>query len=296
MGMNASTFLVPPTRFSRRRLLIGAASFGATAALVAACSSDPSEIIKPPKTDGDASLKSLTLNTGGGFTPWQYAATNIPQLSIGDGRAIYAGPEVAIFPGPALPNVLTRTIDATGLANIAKVLTDAGLVGAPIDFGLPGVTDMPSTRLVFVIGTKTYEHDAYALDFTDADQGLTAAKKASRIKLRGAVAAITVLDKVAAGHVGDEAPYEATGYELWGTVFDPASVGDGPAQPIIDWPHLTIDLTPIPQGGPLCIAADASVKATFANANKMSVFRQGKLLVQIAPRPVLPGETACKRN
>jgi hypothetical protein len=276
------------------------------AALLVACSSDPTEIIKPPattppgtkppKSEPSTALTSLHIATGGGFVPWQYNVSNLPQLAIADGQALYLGPVPAIFPGPALPNVLTRSLDDTAMTNIAKVLTDAGLVTDTIDYGLPGITDMPSTVITFVIDAKTYRHDAYALDFLDADQGLTAEQKAARTKLRDAIAAVMALDTVAPGHVGDEKPYEAASYELWGTLFDPASVGDGPAQPITDWPHPTIDLTPIATGSPMCIAADASVKATFAKANQMSVFRQGKVLVNIAVRPVLPGEVACKRS
>jgi hypothetical protein len=285
------------TMMSRRRLIVGAASLGASLTIIAACSSDPSEILSPgTKPPSSTSITELTITTSGGFVPWQFAAAALPEMTVTDAKAIYLGPVPAIYPGPALPNVLTRSLDADALAAITKVLTDAKLDAPAIDYGTPNVTDLPGTTVQFTLGGKSFSQSAYALSYQDDDTSLSQAQRAARATLRDALAKLTNLEALAPGHLGAEQPYKATSYETWGSKYVDPGVTEEPQQPIIDWPHADIDLSSLAGGGPSCIAADATVEATFAKANTMSVFRQGDVLVQLIPRPMLPGETACKRT
>jgi hypothetical protein len=311
-GMNENWSSRVISAVSRRRLIVGGLSLAASLVAITACSrgrsgtiavgtSDPFATTIPstqPTTEPTVarSISALKIHTRGGLSPWQYEVRNVPEYTVVDNTAIYLGPMPEVYPGPALPNLLSRTLDADASAAITKVLTDARFNGAEIDYGLPGVTDMPGTKIEFTLDGKTFTQYAYALSFVDADRDLTVDQKAARKTMREVITRLTDLDSLAPGHMGAEQQAKATTFEIWGSKYVAPKKSTESDQPITDWPHPTIDLTPVAFELPRCIAADASVEATFAKANTSSVFRQGDLLVELIPRPMLPGETACKRN
>jgi hypothetical protein len=70
-----------------------------------------------------------------GFVSPVTRATRLPIVSIyGDGRVFSEGPQIAIYPGPALPNLLIRHIPATDVDKLASRALAAG-VGSKLDLG-----------------------------------------------------------------------------------------------------------------------------------------------------------------
>src|SRR4051794_23874998 len=167
-------------------------------ALLAACGQAEEEAVSnnagaPPPTP-DSSLV-LRVDYSGGFVTPQTLATRLPLISVyADGRVITTGPQVAIYPGPALPNLQERTIDAAAVQKLVQLALDKG-VGTKTDLGEPSVSDMPSTRFTVVSDGTTHTTDAYALVQDDAaTAGLTGAQKSARADLLGLVDALTDLD------------------------------------------------------------------------------------------------------
>ncbi len=62
----------------------------------------------------------------GGFTPPEFQLTNLPSFSLyGDGTIVRPGPQIEIYPAPALPAIETATIDEAGVQAIIDAALDA---------------------------------------------------------------------------------------------------------------------------------------------------------------------------
>jgi hypothetical protein len=74
-----------------------------------------------------------------------------PDLVIDDGRLIIHGPEMAIYPGPLLPNLHQRQLSQAGIDAIIDAARSGGLLDGPTDLtgGLP--PGAQTAHLVFVI-------------------------------------------------------------------------------------------------------------------------------------------------
>src|SRR5262245_38353160 len=88
--------------------------------LLAACAQQPaspgSSDQGGARTDYAPDEVVLRVEYIGGFVAVQTLATRLPFLTVyGDGRVITEGPQILIYPGPALPNVLERRIGAGDL-------------------------------------------------------------------------------------------------------------------------------------------------------------------------------------
>jgi hypothetical protein len=72
----------------------------------------------------------LSITDVGGFVPSDRTFANLPRLLVtGDGRVIQAGPVIAIYPGPLLPNVLQRSITEAGIQRLIDLADEHGLLG-----------------------------------------------------------------------------------------------------------------------------------------------------------------------
>jgi len=108
----------------------------------------------------------LRIDTSGGFVAVQSSLRSIPQISIyGDGRMIVQGPQIEIYPGPALPNLQVSQLSEADLQVILAAARDAGLLGADADYPYPCVADLPTTTFTVNAGGSTHTVTAYALGF-----------------------------------------------------------------------------------------------------------------------------------
>src|SRR4029453_7915808 len=106
----------------------------------------------------------LRMDVGGGFVAPTYELRRIPTWSLfGDGRIITEGPQIEIYPGPALPSVQVQTVTEEGIQAILKAAEAAGLLGPNRTYGQDCVADAPTTTFtVYADGTK-HVVSAYAL-------------------------------------------------------------------------------------------------------------------------------------
>jgi hypothetical protein len=113
----------------------------------------------------------IRIAQGGGFVPVEYNLRALPGISIyGDGRMIVEGPQIEIYPGPALPNLQVRRLTEEAIQAILEEARKAGLLGADATYDYPCVTDLPTTTFTVVAEGRTHTVSAYALGF---EQGTT---------------------------------------------------------------------------------------------------------------------------
>lgn len=270
-------------------------SIAAAALLLAGCQSLRAGGTDEPVPDDDAPGTEIPADPGspvlqvevaGGFVPVGWDFANVPQLTVySDGRAIVHGPQILIYPGPALPNLQESTADVDALVSAAQ---DAGLLADPPDYGQPMIADVPTTFVTLTVDGQTYAHAANALDIevgSAADLGITDEQMAARATLAEFVA-------TAQGLVApDSEPLaiEAFGFFAW-----PASetTDDGLEPELLPWP---LDL-------PLADASDctlvegsdaATLRETLASANQTTRFEDDGVTYDVFFRPLLPHETGC---
>lgn len=113
--------------------------------------SDPSDLV-------------LRVETGGGFVPIEFVFSAHPDFSLlGDGSAITAAAQIAIFPPPALPALQTQTVDEAGIQAILAAADQAGLLHGGRHYDYPCVADAATTTFTVRADGETSVTSVYAL-------------------------------------------------------------------------------------------------------------------------------------
>jgi hypothetical protein len=263
---------------------------------------------------GNEVVDQLVLTVGGGFTTWQSNVGELPIAFIADGQLIRGLPSDRA--NELAPKATTQEIQPAALEEIASWLYGAGFKGDPLDFGDPGVTDMPSTTLTFTIGGEFYRQSAYALDFDTSGSGTTLTDEQQKNRANFSRLVEFLKDPVAAygaANLTTPTSYVPATYSLWGRRYGvPVSAnGDAPPKLVkVPWPHASISLASFEEQ-PSCVpveeADSVAVAATFAAAAAPGVsakvasaefvttaFAQPDGVVsELVLTPVLPGMMTC---
>ncbi|BCJ48526.1 hypothetical protein Asp14428_00010 [Actinoplanes sp. NBRC 14428] len=277
------------------------AAAAATLILLGACAQpaadapgdSPSPAAPPGPSAGPDALVLRVAQTGGFVGP-DALAGRLPDLSVyADGRVIFTGPTTAIYPGPALPNVLFRTISAAQVAELTRQAVAAG-VRQGADYGQPGVADATTTEVTVVTDAGEQRVAANALrEARPDDARLTAAQKQARTKLAGF---LDSAEKLAAGPGAK--PYEP---EILAAVVRPyVEPGDDlPARPkTVEWPGPALPGEPLTAALKLsCVTVTGeqrdAVLAAAKDAHATTPWISGGNGWTLTFRPLLPGETGC---
>ncbi len=268
------------------------AAAAASLLVLAACAqpSSSSSAAAAPSASSPASPDDLILRVAsvGGFVTPDMRAGRLPTTSIyADGRVIVPGPEVMIYPGPALPNLQIGSITPEQAQKLVEEAVAAG-VRTGADFGQPGVTDIPATRIT--AGDQTVGVEALREAQAD-DPALTAAQKDARAKL---TAFLEKLDRITS-------ELQTTAYEpevLAAVVSPYVEPGDDQlARPqAVDWPGEALPGEPI-GAGLHCVTAAGDQKENILAAAKTAVtttpWVSGGNGWSVRLRPLLPDETGC---
>lgn len=230
----------------------------------------------------------------GGFRGMIRSA-DVPAISVyGDGRVITQGPQIEIYPPPALPNLQVATISQADLARLVDRASQAR-VGEKLDFGQPGIADAMSTKFRVRTSEGLQTTDVYALRESESVDNLTAEQKANRQRLVDLLDAVQDLDKTLGdGAVGPQKPYQATA--VAGLTREWTADPNGP-QPEKAWPGPALPGSPLPDSGFGCVSATGDqAKGVLAAAEKANAATPWtsdgkKWFVQI--RPLLPDEVDC---
>jgi hypothetical protein len=253
----------------------------------------------------------LRIETSGGLLPPFVLVTELPELSVyGDGTVIVLGPQILIYPPPALPNLLQSRITEDGLQLLLREAAAAGLLDGDADYPLPGVYDAPTTFFTVNAGGKRTRVSVYALGLEDpSDPRLTAEQREARQKLAAFAAKARDLTSwlPADAIIERDMPYVITRLQV---VVVPADAPQAPQSPenipVSSRPwSLPTPLSqigePAPWVGPTArCAVIASRKELprlleeLATANTLTRWESGQQEFVLLVRPLLPDETGCQ--
>ncbi|WP_298458755.1 hypothetical protein [uncultured Cellulomonas sp.] len=160
----------------RRPRRLGAASAVAAAVVLAGCA-DVDGVGSPttPDPSGDpagevvaADLPLLQIERSGGFVLMGTDFASVPELTVyADGEAIAHGPQILIYPPPALPNLVRHDLSDADVEALIAAAREAGLLDAAGDYGQPPVADAPTTFVTLRVDGREFVHSAEALGIGD---------------------------------------------------------------------------------------------------------------------------------
>ena len=231
----------------------------------------------------------LQISSMGGFVPIDHDFAALPWLLVtGDGRVIQQGPQIEIYPGPLLPNVLQRTISEDGIQALLRLAEEHDLFRDVEYEDATNIADAPFTIVTISANGATYEHNAYALglsgDGIETDEAR--ASLASFVEQ-----ANDVVTAAGADTLGPEEEFAATSYLIRARVADASALGGDVEPTMVDWPA----------DAPVRLA-DASECATvpvesfvdlFSSATQLTWYVEDGITYQLIVKPQLPGVPTC---
>jgi hypothetical protein len=234
-----------------------------------------------------------------------YLLGQIPFVSVfADGRVLTEGPQLAIYPGPLMPNLLVRTLKPDALAALIQLARDKDLL-RDANYGLGGIMDAPDTVLEINLDDKSYRLVAYALQeeggFSTGPETPTPDVVAGRAAIREFVNALTNIPTT--DFADGEQSFEAKGLAIYAGVSLLANDEQVP-QETVDWP--LADLATVgepvesyPEPGVRCQVVSGTDLATvlplLRSANTLTPFKSGDVLYGFVVRPLLPDQETCER-
>lgn len=184
----------------------------------------------------------LKVEHVGGFVPIEYTFTNVPAFALyGDGTVIQPGAQAAIYPGPALPALFSRTLSEDGIQAVLQAAVDAGLGSDAeyTDLGAMGIADASTTVFTLTAEGTTSVVKVYALGFEGSTkpEGMPQDEFEARVRLLGLLEGIgEVSTLVPAGSLSEEGPYVSQAAKILVHPRQPNLPDDELPQEPKDWP------------------------------------------------------------
>lgn len=242
------------------------------------------------------------ISLEGGFVSVEWTYTNIPLFSLyGDGTLVLPGPQMELYPGPALPAISRRQVDEAGIQAILEEAVDmtkdipAGLD----DLGFAAIADASTTVITVSAGGVDRTIRAYALgELTERPDGMPEPQYEARVRLQDLIARMTGLDSwMPEGSVGPEGAYEASAARVF---VGPYREVDDLVQTRVPWP-LSAGLgdfgDPDPSSEFRCGVVQGSdwdvLRDAASTANELTPWTSEGSRYSILFQPLLPDETGC---
>lgn len=240
----------------------------------------------------------LRVDSASGFVPVSYNLTRLPQFTLyGDGTVIVVGPTIAIYPGPALPNLQATRISEEAVQAILSAAREIGLFATGVDYGRPGITDVPTTIITINADGTTYESSIYALGM-EGDPALTMEQQQARASISA------LLGKLQDPQVFETAeltwkPYEYSALAVYSVAVNASDLpGTDEVQPNrLKWPLGdlgTIGEPVQPEGFRKVVLTGedlAALKPLLDQATQITLWEAGGREYNLCFRPLLPDET-----
>lgn len=244
----------------------------------------------------------LRVDVGGGFVPIEFTLTQFPSFSLyGDGRIITLGPQIEIYPGPALPNLQVTRISEEGIQRVLEEARAAGLLGPDHHYDYPGIADAATTTFTVVADGSTHVISAYALAEGFDDGLLEEDEREARQGLLDFQARLTDLRSwLPDGAVGEETPYETDELRIFVRAGAPVAEPELEQRPL-DWPlpgelaTFGAPAQPSPdfRCGTVTGEALRQVLDRAARANTLTPWTSNGESYALFFRPLLPDESGC---
>lgn len=245
----------------------------------------------------------LRVETGGGFTPPEYQLRLIPEFSLyGDGSSVTPGPQIEIYPPPALPSIQTQPISEDGVQAILRAAIDAGVdTGHDMtDMGSTMIADAATTTFTISANGVTNSFAVYALGTFGGDRpdGMSKEEYEARHALAAFVRQLGDLPSwLPAGSLGETTTYEPVGARVY---VGQARHDDQLPQPKVAWP-LDPPLASFGDdtgSGYRCgVVAGPdwtdSLQPTAVGTNELTPWVSGGATYGLVFRPLLPDEIGC---
>ncbi|MGH2573524.1 MAG: hypothetical protein ACRDGU_08615 [Actinomycetota bacterium] len=245
----------------------------------------------------------LRVEQGGGFVPVEYALRDVPIFSLyGDGLIVTTGPQIAIYPGPALPNLVATRISDAGIQAILRAARDAGLLGRDRHYDNPGIADAATTTFAVVAEGRRHVVSAYALGVDEPPGLIPEDEREARRKLSEFQARLSDLRRwLPEGSVGEERPFEFDELRIFVRQGAQAPQDEGLEQPEMKWPlqdglaGFGLEVLDLEfRCGSMEGASLETLLPLVQNANELTPWRDGGELYSLIFRPLLPDESGCE--
>ena len=265
-------------------------------ALAVALSAAPASAAQPVAIGHPRSATAVVVrvSTGGGFVPVQVDLRSLPSFTLyGDGTVIVPAPVIQIVPGPAVYPLVRSRVSERQVQALLRRAQAAGLLARGAigygDMGAVGVSDMPTTTLIFDANGR-HVRSAYALGATPGSGRLSPAQARARRALARFIAQLPqgstgtpYTPHAIAVYVG---PFQGqgNGRVRWPLASNLATAGRRPAN---GFPYRCIGV----RG-----RAVKTLLATLRRANEQSqwIARPGAARsFQVVARPLLPDQRDC---
>jgi len=222
-----------------RRSVLGLAilTIGATGCAGAVAGPGPSPGLPHPVGGSEIVLR---VQTGGGFVAPSTLIRQIPEFSLyGDGRAIAPGPQVAVYPGPALVNLQTIRLTEAGVQAILEAARAAGLSGPDHHYATMTISDAPTTTFTLVSDGRRHTISVYALGDDAGSSGMSGDERRARAVLSAFQQKLSnVATWLPSGSVGSEQDFVPAGLRVFVSPGAPPQ-DIGLREPVVDWPLAT---------------------------------------------------------
>lgn len=279
--------------FDAQRLLAGCS----TLFVLAGCASSAGDPVAAVRSALPAEPLLLQVRHGGGLAGLRPVSVDVPDVSLyADGRLIAPGPQILIYPPPALPSVQVQQIGATRAQSLADRAVAAG-VRPDTDFGDPRIPDATSTWItVIASGTESTVEIVAFREAADDDPDLTAAQQAARREVKALVQEIESLP----GNSPPQAePYRPDRVAVLARPHTPTGNSDAASPaPVKEWPGPALPGSEMPgENWTGCVLATGPqverLRAAAQDASTRTAWRWQGQTWQLQIRPLLPDESQC---
>jgi hypothetical protein len=284
-----------------------ALSIAIIATVLAACtaapgsSPDPSRSPAPPPTGSPVATASPTgtgadvavvkiEQVGGMLPPWMTLAFYPSVALYGDGRLIMEGPQIELYPGPALPNLQVSRISQRGVGQVLDWAAEAGMSGEDRQLGQP-LLDAGVTQFTIVRA-----EGAHRTTVTNLGEGTPEIAAAAQFLELMQNLRQWLPDEIAGG----ETPYEWSRLRVVSSPADPTTIADPQLVSELDWPLgdlATLGKSLSEPAQYRCFVIEgadlALLRPLVADANELTMWNSGGTAYQLQLHPQLPDDQDC---
>lgn len=271
-----------------------AASSAPSTAASQSPSASPSTTPSPSASPiGNSNVAIVRIEqTGGMMPPWETMRWYPSVVLYGDGRQITQGPQIELYPGPALPNLVVTRFTQAGIEQVLTWAQEAGLAGPDRELGQP-ILDSGVMQFTIVYADGTV-HRTSVTDMSGGDAEIGALRQFQDLMQN-------LRSWLAQDVVGDDTPYAWAQLRVISFPADKQNLPDPRMANEVDWPLDTPLATlgtswgePADYRCGLIEGEDlGTLRPMLDRATELTLWRSDDVLYQLYLHPLLPDDEAC---